>query len=131
MQQEVRPGDHVYVFEGARVPFSVYANDFGYLSGRDLHVRQGHVSFFRKDPDPAEYEADLKPLRGAGRVWVVVSHAFSRTLTDEEAVLWAARHYGTELESYRAAGAGVYLFDFDRDSERASESQPQNTGPGQ
>jgi hypothetical protein len=90
MQQEVRPGDHVYVFEGATVTFSLYAHEFGYLSGRDLHVQDGRVSLLEEKVSPADYETELQPLRGAGRVWVVFSHGFSRELTDEEALLSAA-----------------------------------------
>jgi hypothetical protein len=72
----------------------------------------------------------LQPLSGVGRVWVVVSHGFSRRLTDEEAVLWAARRYGTELASYRADGAGLYLFDFARSDARAKESLGQGARLG-
>jgi hypothetical protein len=120
MRQEARPGDHVYVFQGARVAFSLYANEFGYLSGRQLQLHEGHLSFFDNHVQPAEFESELQPLRGSGRVWVVVSHGFSRTITDEEAVLSAARKYGSELASYRERGAGVYLFDFPPDVVRRS-----------
>jgi hypothetical protein len=129
MQQEVRPGDHVYVFQGARVAFSFYANEFGYLSGRQLQVHQGHLSFFDANVHPAEFESELQPLRGSGRVWVVVSHGFSRTITDEEAVLSAARKYGSELASYRDRGAGVYLFDFQLDAPRGSSGFGQSAAP--
>jgi len=119
MNQEVRPGDHVYVFKGASVTFSLYAHEFGYLSGRDLYVQDGRVSFLEEKVSPPDYEIDLQPLRGAGRVWVVFSHGFSRRLTDEEALLTAARRYGTELSSSQSPGAGVYLFDFAQGDVRA------------
>jgi hypothetical protein len=111
MAQQVRPGDRVYVYSGAEPQFTLYANDLGYLSpGVSLQVIQGTAQL----ADLAAYEAELRPLKGAGRVWVVISHQYSRYVPDGEVLLSAAREYGQEVLTFASpTSSSVRLFAFD------------------
>jgi Dolichyl-phosphate-mannose-protein mannosyltransferase len=108
--EQSRPGDRVYVYVGAGPAFSFYAEDVAYLKGRGLDITNGTV----RQGDTVEYERELSPLSGASRVWIVYSHDRWRRLSDEEVLLSAARHLGQEIHTFRAAGAAIYLFEFDR-----------------
>lgn len=108
MGTQARPGDRVYVYRGAEPQFSLYAQDLGYLTGRELQI----AKVDRWMANSVEYEKQLSSFRGTGRVWLVHSHDLMHTLTDEELLLSAARKFGRELESFRATGASISLFEF-------------------
>jgi hypothetical protein len=62
------PGDRVYVFYGAVPAFGYYAPRLG-LEGANVVLGRCSIA------DPREYLREIDRLRGARRVWVVVTHA--------------------------------------------------------
>ena len=66
MREQVRDGDHVYLFDGARPQFYLYMHDFGYLDGRQVTI---HEEPRRADGgELRDFEADLARLEGVGRI---------------------------------------------------------------
>jgi hypothetical protein len=111
MRRQARAGDHVYVYRDAEPAFSVYGDHLGYLSELNLQIKNGQVN---KTLDAFDYERDLESLRDLGRVWIVYSHSNDHELSDEDALLSAARKYGDEVATFQGNGASVRLFDFNR-----------------
>jgi hypothetical protein len=114
MGTEVRDGDGVYVYAGAEPAFSFYAMDRGYLAGRELTVRHdsGRLVAGRL-LEPSDYDEELRPFVGSGRVWLVFSHAGERGHADEAAMLSAATKYASEIVTLRAPNASVRLLVFE------------------
>src|SRR5262249_53780893 len=104
MRQQARGGDHVYVYRDAEPAFSVYGDHLGYLSDLNLQIKNGEVN---KTLASSDFERDLESLKGLGRVWVVYSHDNDHELSDEEALLTAARKYGNEVATFQGIGASV------------------------
>ena len=68
LRQNWRPGDRMYVYTGARLPFAFYSGDYGFRGG-DYQV--GHD--FQDDSRCHFQELDM--FRGRPRVWVVLTQA--------------------------------------------------------
>src|SRR5262249_41904922 len=65
--------------------------------------------------DKAGPARDLRGLRGAGRVWVLLSH----TWDEQDRYLNALDAIGIRLDHFQGAGAAVFLYD----------TGPSSTGP--
>ena len=68
IQENKRPGDVVYLYYGARLPFSFYSRDYGF-GDNDYNVGRCHRG------DNRGYFKELDMFRGSHRVWVVLTHA--------------------------------------------------------
>jgi len=62
-----RPGDALYVYYGARLPYLFYAPVL------DLPAREATLGECARD-NPRRYLADLDALRGRPRVWILLAH---------------------------------------------------------
>ena len=112
MREQVRDGDHVYLFDGARPQFYLYMHDFGYLDGRQVTI---HEEPRRADGgELRNFEADLARLEGVGRIWMVRANAVFLPHTDGERVEATAKRYGREITAIQDREAGAFLFDFSR-----------------
>ncbi|QJW95786.1 glycosyltransferase family 39 protein [Frigoriglobus tundricola] len=98
VRDEMRPGDHVFVYYGAVPAFTFYTRELPFPADA-VTLGEEHRG------DPAAYRADLAKLHG--RVWVVVSHRHG----DEEAVMRATLDTrGACDREVKRPGAAAYLY---------------------
>jgi hypothetical protein len=58
-----------------------------------------------------KYAKDIDCLRGRERVWIIFSHNSRQSGIDEEKFfLYYLNTLGTEIQSFRTAGAAAYLY---------------------
>jgi hypothetical protein len=69
LQQQQRPGDRVYVYYGAGLAFGYYALRLGVPTEG---VVRGRCAF----DDPRRYLREIDSLRGAERVWLLMTHEY-------------------------------------------------------
>ena len=101
-------GDAVYLYYAAVNGFNYYRRQMAFHPD---DVRPGIES----RTDPASYLRDLKRMAGRPRVWIVFSHIANWGGTDEERIfLDYLDRLGRRLGSFRASGAGAYLYDLRR-----------------
>jgi hypothetical protein len=98
--------DVLYVFHGAAHAYQYYAPRFGLNS---LKVVMGVDS----PNNWANYEKDLEQLRGYRRVWLLFSHIRNLKVDEEKVFLYLLDKRATKLDSFKSAGAAVYLYNFD------------------
>lgn len=123
LREEIRPvieyikthekaNDTIYVFQRGNLQFQFYANQYGYtpddyiLGIDDLDQYDGSDVSER---ERKRYYDDLDQLRGQSRVWVLFSHAWIKE--ENELVINYLDCLGKRLDSFRAVGAFVYLYD--------------------
>jgi hypothetical protein len=103
VRQRQRPGDVLYVYYGAECAFTYYGPLYRF---QPEEVVLGVAARERW----RDYARQIELLRG--RVWVLVSHVYTRRGVDEERLLL---HFlegrGRQLDARRAPGAAVYLYD--------------------
>ncbi len=99
-----QPGDIVYVYAHAKVPFEYYASRFGFKKG-------DYIIGIKAANNWDRYIHNLDKFRGNKRVWVLFSHVRKDNGIDEEKYLL---HYldkiGHKIDSYKAKRASVYLY---------------------
>ncbi|MGH9441965.1 MAG: hypothetical protein ACRD16_06795, partial [Thermoanaerobaculia bacterium] len=106
------PSDAVYVYYGARQAFSFYGPRAGLPMGS---VVLGGCHRLH----PAEYLAELDPLLGHSRAWILIAHDL-RPLNERALLVDYLRRVGHELSSYQAPGSirgrnpALFLFDLSR-----------------
>jgi hypothetical protein len=107
IERERRPGDRVYVYDGAVQAFRFHH------PGPDPAVTLGgsHRN------DPSAYAAELKPLLVPGaRVWVLFAHVYTPPTgkSERDAILGELTVYGRRLDQREAPGASLHLFEITR-----------------
>jgi hypothetical protein len=103
-----RPGDICYVYYGAKYPFAYYS---------ELYKLTENNAQMGTDCGRAAncYAADLEPMRGSARVWILLSHVLVGNDWDEERILRSQLDaVGVRLDLYQTSGARAYLYDLRR-----------------
>jgi hypothetical protein len=100
-------GDFLYLYYATLRPFQYY-------SARHLIAPMDEMTGVESRQNWASYRKDLGQLRGKKRVWILFSHVYRGAGVDEEQLfLDYLDTVGTRLDSSRAPGASVYLYDLD------------------
>ena len=100
-------GDVLYLYYAALRPFQYY-------SARHLIAPMDEITGVESRQNWASYRKDLDQLRGKKRAWILFSHIYRGAGVDEERLfLDYLDTVGTRLDSSRAPGASVYLYDLD------------------
>ena len=109
MTPRVLPGDTIYVYHGARLPFEFYQEELDRWRFDDVNVVYGS----RSRHDPLDYADDLSQLTGRPRVWLVFAKTDPYGLGDEGRLIRSmARRFGRQLESIRNESTSAFLYDF-------------------
>jgi hypothetical protein len=108
LQESWRPGDALYVSNGAVPAFEFYAPEYG-LS--DV----SYISNTRQDyKDPESIARQLDSLKGDSRVWVLLSHVYEKgTFNEKNFILNDLQLNGRMKREFRVPGTSVYLYLFD------------------
>ena len=116
LKQEIKPvisyvnthqqdEDILYLYYGAQDAFRYYQEKYGY------HDNDYIVGVNSRD-NWNNYTDDLDKLRGHRRVWILFSHIFkSKDVDEEKFFLYYLDRIGTKLDTFKAQGASVYLYD--------------------
>jgi hypothetical protein len=100
-----RPGDMIYVYYGALPAFRYYAGRARIGSSEYIAGRCARTAW-------PLYLADLRPLRGHPRVWLVLAHPFARLGIREDSLFTQyLGSAGTLMDERRAYGALAALYD--------------------
>jgi hypothetical protein len=94
MRQAWQPGDRAYVYYGGEKAFVYYARRQGFAPG-------DYILGSCAREDPRVYLRELDALRGAPRVWLVVTHAVPDELRALQGYL---EQIGTRRAAYEAGG---------------------------
>jgi hypothetical protein len=100
--------DVLYIYYGAGPAFEYYSARYGY------NVNDYVVGICSKEnwENWNNYINELHMLRGNKRIWILFSHVCTWTGVDEEKFfLLHLDDMGTRLDSFKSAGASVYLYD--------------------
>jgi hypothetical protein len=119
-REEIRPvldfimanekkGDLLYVYYGARPAFDFYTQFTERYRLGDTAIVYGRG----RTPDAAQYEEDLRRLRGHPRVWVIMSHT-SFTVDEEPIFRSILDRLGKRESQVNMEGACAYLYDMTR-----------------
>ncbi len=97
------PGDVLYVYNWALPAFRYYSDgQAGYIAG-GLHPG-----------DPQALLAELDPLKGRGRVWVLFAHVYETAEYNEKDLMLAyLKQLGEKKRQFIEPGSSVYLYLFD------------------
>jgi hypothetical protein len=108
LQESWRPGDAIYVSNGAVPAFEFYAPLYE-LSGME------YLSNTRDDyRDSDKIARQLDSLKGKPRVWVLLSHVYERgDFNEKDFILDDLRRNGRIKREFRVPGTSVYLYLFD------------------
>ncbi len=126
-KEEIRPvieyienhrmdGDALYLYYSSLHPFQYY-------SARHLIGPMDEIIGIESRSDWKPYRADLDQLRGRRRAWILFSHIYRwagvNGVDEERLFLDYLDSMGRRLDSSRAQGASVYLYDFGIQNHRA------------
>ena len=108
LQEEWRPGDMLYLSNGAVPAFAFYEPLYG-LAQTD------YVSNPRADyQDPDRISSQLESLKGKARVWVLMSHVYEKGgFSEKDYILEDLKQIGRMKREFRMPGTSVYLYLFD------------------
>ncbi len=108
LQESWRPGDAIYVSNGALPAFEFYAPLYG-LSDVD------YVSNARDDyKDSSNIAKQLDSLLGRPRVWILLSHVYEKDgFNEKDFILDDLQMNGRIKREFRVPGTSVYLYLFD------------------
>jgi hypothetical protein len=108
-----RDGDLLYLYYSSVHPFEYY-------SARHLIGSMNQIAGIESRANWKSYRTDLDQLRGKKRAWILFSHVYRwagvNGVDEERLFLDYLDTMGTRLDSSRAPGASVYLYDFDINS---------------
>jgi hypothetical protein len=104
-----KKGDLLYVYYGARAAFDFYTQFSERYRLDDTAIVYG----IGRTPDAAQYEEDLRRLRGHPRVWVIMSHT-SFTVDEEPIFRSILDRLGKRESQVKMEGACAYLYDMTR-----------------
>ena len=98
--------DVVYIYYNAAFAYKYYSKIFNIIKKQPIIGMSPKQKW-------ENYVTDLQRLRGNRRVWVLFSHVNRWKGVDEEKLfLYYLNSMGKKLDSFKSAGASVYLFDF-------------------
>jgi hypothetical protein len=108
LQASWKPGDALFVSNGAIPAFEYYAPMYG-LEGVSYRSSE------RQDyAEPQKILEQLDTLRGQRRVWVVMSHVYEKGgFNEKDFLLDYLKQNGTRKREFRMPGTSVYLYLFD------------------
>lgn len=108
LQEAWRPGDALYVNNGAVPAFEYYAPLYGLAGTR-------YISTERDDyRDPASILRQLETLNGKSRVWVLMTHVYEKGgFNEKDFILNDLQQMGKKKREFRVPGTSVYLYLFD------------------
>jgi len=104
IKKNKQSGDLIYLYYASRVAFKYYSESYGF---KDNDYIVGVSSRY----NPKNYIDDLDKLRGNKRIWILFSHVFLRVVNEEEFFLNHLNSIGRKVDSFKAPGASVYLYD--------------------
>jgi hypothetical protein len=104
VKEHWQEGDFLYLFYSAESAFEYYSKTF-------LFKKDDYAVGVRSTNNWHRYAKDLDALRGRERVWILFSHNTRMNGIDEEKFfLYYLNTIGTELQSFKAPGAGAHLY---------------------
>ena len=108
LQESWRPGDAIYVSNGAVPAFEFYAPVYGLAS-------VNYISNVRADyKDPVNISRQLESLKGKSRVWILMSHVYEQgDFNEKDFILNNLKQSGKLKSEFRVPGTSVYLYLFD------------------
>lgn len=110
VRENPQDGDVLYIYYGAVPAFEYYSAKYGY----DANDYIGGVS---SRDNLSNYINDLDKLRGNRRVWIIFSHVCTwRGVDEEKFFLRHLENIGTKRDSFKSAGAAVYLYDLSQET---------------
>ncbi|HBF34015.1 TPA: hypothetical protein DDW35_05580 [Candidatus Sumerlaeota bacterium] len=107
MKQNLRPGDTVYVYYKTETAFKYYAHLLPFSFPNVIIGKCGREN-------SSVYYYDLQQLRGKERVWILFSHIYYQHGDEEKLFLKHLGRMGEPLDTRRAPGASVYLYDLSK-----------------
>jgi hypothetical protein len=108
LRESWRPGDAIYVSNGAVPAFEFYAPEYGLASADySSNVRDDYKT-------PANISRQIESLRGKSRVWILLSHVYEKgNFNEKDFILKDLRMNGRMKREFRVPGTSVYLYLFD------------------
>ncbi len=108
LAQNWRPGDVLFVSNGAAPAYEFYAERYGL----------GEATYFTNQPadylQPEILAHRLEPLAGQPRAWILLSHVYERGgFNEKEFLLATLDGMGKKKREFRAPGTSVYLYLYD------------------
>jgi hypothetical protein len=108
IREHWQDGDLLYLYYSSGAAFEYYSKKYGFK-------KSDYIIGISSRRDWTNYIKDLDKLRGNKRVWIVFSHVCYWHGVDEERLfLHHLDSIGTRLDSFRATGAAVYLYDLSK-----------------
>jgi len=105
LKKKWQPGDDLFLFCNARSAFEYYAQRL------DLEQRSYRAGTNCGEPSLAAVRNDVEQLRGTKRLWVLFSHMVGVRRPDINYYLFLLNRSGKQLDSVKAPGSELYLFD--------------------
>ncbi len=105
VREHEQNGDVLYLYYASQYAFKYYSESYGF-DGNDYTVG---VAYWE------DYISDLDKLRGNERVWILFSHIKQEK---RECFLAHLDSIGIALDSFKSAGAAVYLYDLSEETSK-------------
>jgi hypothetical protein len=105
LKKKWQPGDELFLFCNARSAFEYYAQRL------NLEQRSYRAGTNCGEPSLAAVRNDVEQLRGTKRLWVLFSHMVGVRRPDINYYLFLLNRSGKQLDSVKAPGSELYLFD--------------------
>jgi len=108
LQESLRPGDSMYVSNGAVPAFEYYAPIYGL---KDVE----YISSERDDyKNPNNILGKLETLKGKPRVWILMSHVYEKgDFNEKDFILNYLNQMGEKKREFRMPGTSVFLYLYD------------------
>ena len=107
LKESYRPGDVIYLYHTSIPAFRYYANQYGLAQAGVIIGEDHHLA-------PQAYQAELAPLAGNKRVWLLFSHLTDyEYLQDRDAILEYANQMGEKKRQFIDPGTAVNLYLYD------------------
>ena len=101
-------GDAIFVSSGAVPAFRFYADRYGL---GDVVFRSSDASDYL---EPSNILAQIKPLDGKDRVWVLITHVYeNKEFNEKDFLLNTFNTLGYKEREFRSPGTSVYLYLYD------------------
>jgi hypothetical protein len=103
-----RPGDAMYISNGAVAQFEYYAPIYGL---KDASYISNSREVYK---NPNEILEQLDTLKGESRVWVLLSHVYEKgDFNEKDFILNDLNQMGEKKREFRVPGTSVYLYLYD------------------
>jgi hypothetical protein len=104
IREHDQPGDLVYVYYAARIPYRYYATR--------LELGPEAVTIGKARSDWSGYFDEVDKQRGKGRVWFLFSEVAQNNGANEKRLfLYRLDQIGQRLEAFESPGSATYLYD--------------------